>query len=48
MNLRLIEKIDYEIENEDKINDGVIDDIKRFFNRYLEDNTHYHFNVKTC
>lgn len=46
LNLKFIQKIDYEIENKEKINDGVIKSIEKFFNEYLKDNTHYPFNVK--
>jgi len=46
LNLERIQKINYEIENKEKINDGVIKSIEKFFNEYLNDNTNYPFNVK--
>ena len=46
LNLRRIHEIDYDIGNENIINDNIVKEIKELFDEYLNDNTHYPFNVK--
>ena len=46
LNLRRIHEIDYDIGNENIINDNIVKEIKELFAEYLNDNTHYPFKVK--